>query len=383
MASIQDLEAALDARLPAERLSGAAPAALIEAARAWSDAVWADARARGAPDLPPDVVRRGREIAGRPIFICGAHRSGTTLVRDLLDSHPALSVLPAEGTFHTNLANQLAGKPDADRLAVMAGEWLRRLVNPINRPPYWLLGRTEAAQSPYVTFARTLAAWWSDGGPTRGAAHPSWPLVAVALAYASTTGRLDGPGVRHWVEKTPANEPFLDRLEAEFPALVVVHVIRHPFAVLASRKQLEVAATHGFAQFHRALEDLARSYRMAVQRAAGQTRYCLVRYEDLVADPAAATHALAGALDIEWTPSLLQPTVAGRPASTNSAAMASDERGVILPAPDLTNALTPSERDRVVAALGADATTLGYALPAVGAIRGRLLSLGRALRPQR
>ena len=55
--------------------------------------------------------------------------------------------------------------------------------------------------------------------------------------------------------------------------------------------------------------------------------------KDLVTDPSGVTHALADALGIDWSPLLLQPTVCGLPASTNSAAFARVERGVIIPLP--------------------------------------------------
>jgi hypothetical protein len=380
MTSIVHLEAALETLLPTDRLVGPAPQALIDAAHAWSNAVWAEAAHQGAAALTPELIARGLDLAERPVFICGAHRSGTTLVRDLLDGHPSLSVLPAEGTFYTNLATHLAKRTADERLPWLAGEWLRRLANPINRPPYWLLGRTDDAASPYVTFARTLAAWWTVAERQLAGSHPSWPLVAVSLAYATATDRLVEGGAKRWVEKTPANEPFIDRLVAEFPGATIVQVIRHPFAVLASRKQLEVAVAHRFRQFHRALDDLARSFRVAVERSSRADGYCLVRYEDLVADTSGATHALADALGIAWSPSLLQPTVCGLPASTNSAAFARRERGVIIPSPDRTGELTTSERAAIAVALGDDAAALGYELPAVGAVRGRLLSLTRAIR---
>ena len=380
MASIVQLEGDLERLFPVDRLVGPAPPTLIEAAQAWSAAVWGEAHLLGPVALSPDVVARGLEVARRPVFICGAHRSGTTLVRDLLDGHRSLSVLPAEGTFFTNLASHLDKRADADRLAWFAGEWLRRLANPINRPPYWLLGRTDEAGSPYVAFARTLAAWWAIVEQTLGPTHRSWPLVAVSLAYATATDRLVEGGVERWVEKTPANEAYIEQLVAEFPGATIVHVIRHPFAVIASRKQLEVAVGHRFGQFHRALDDLARSFRVAVERSSRTDGYCLVRYEHLVADTSAVTHALADALGINWSPSLLQPTVGGLPASTNSAAFARRERGVIIPPPDRTGELTTSERQAIAVALGDDAAALGYELPAVGAVRGRLLSLSRAIR---
>ena len=197
--------------------------------------------------LDPDDVERGLAVARRPVFICGAHRSGTTLVRDLLDGHPALCVLPSEGTFFTSLQAHLERRPPEDRQAFLGGEWLRRLANPINRPPYWLLGRSSCGVSPYVEFARVLGAWWSVVEERLGDRISAWPLVAVSLTYArATRGHATAVEPSRWVEKTPGNERFVRLLMREFPAAKIIHVVREPLAVLASRKRLEILATGSF-----------------------------------------------------------------------------------------------------------------------------------------
>lgn len=369
MPDLLALEARFDARLPVDRLRGPAPPALIHAACEWSDAVWQAARRAGPSTLAPAEIEIGIALAHRPVFICGAHRSGTTLVRDLLDGHPALSVLPAEGTYYTNLAPALSKYPSGDRLAVMASEWVRRLANPINRPPYWLLGRSASDGSLYVEFARGLAGWWYELERRFGATRPSWPLAAVAIAYARTTGQLLDVALSRWVEKTPANERFFAQLQQEFPSAVIVHVLRHPFAVLASRKQLEVDATGRFGQLQSALDDLEVSFRVAHARAAATSGYCRVRYEDLLDDPARETARIALAIGVSWTPSLLVPTVAGLPASTNTADGTRVERGVLIPSSDRTALLTDRERSHITAALGDVAQSLGYDLAAVPALR--------------
>jgi hypothetical protein len=372
--SLAALETEFDRRLPADRLRGPAPAALIAAGRAWSAAVLEAAATAGAATLDGDTIRNGLAIARQPVFICGAHRSGTTLVRDLLDGHPSLSVLPAEGTHLTNFAPTLASKPARDWLSIVAGEWVRRLANPINRPPYWLLGRSGDAGSPYVMFVRTLASWWREIESRFRATHQSWPLIAVALAWADAGGGLRAGTLSRWAEKTPTNERFLDVLTREYPAAVTIHVVRHPFAVLASRKQLEIDATGRFAQFARALDDLTVSFRVASERAADEPGYCRIRYEDVVAEPARETERLARALSIAWEPVLLTPTVAGQPASSNTANGARSERGRIAAPVDRLDVLTPNECTQAAETLSTLAFALGYDLtpaPSGGPSRSR------------
>jgi hypothetical protein len=355
LAGIVELEAALDRLLlppaPAERPDPS----WLDGARQWSSAVWSHAGALGAASPTPAMVARGLALAARPVFICGAHRSGTSLLRNLLDGHPALAVLPSEGTFYTNLEPRLAGLPPREQVSEMGQEWLRRLANPSNQPPFLLLGRSGAQASPYVEFARDLSAWWSILARGAGARWRQWPLVAVALAWAHRLGDGAIPDrLERWVEKTPTNERYLARLWAEFPEAKVIHVIRRPEAALASHKALLGARWRPGREVAAVYRNMARSLRIAVQqsRLAPSDRYLLVRYEDLVAEPAAAGRRLAAFLGIEPLPSLAEPTVATIPVSANSSFAGDRSRH--------KPALPLIERAILAAMSGGAALRLGY-----------------------
>src|SRR3569623_2060465 len=108
---ILDLERQLDSLLSRPRVTNGTVRAIPEASGRWSAAVWKEAQRDGPIDLTDLEISRGLEVAHRPVFVFGAYRSGTTLVRDLLDGHPALAVLPSEGTFFTSLAQRLRRLP--------------------------------------------------------------------------------------------------------------------------------------------------------------------------------------------------------------------------------------------------------------------------------
>jgi hypothetical protein len=339
--------------------------ALPPAALRWSEAVWAAAEAGGPAALGRAEVRLGLEIARRPIFICGAHRSGTTLVRDLLDNHPALSVLPSEGTFFTSSRWYLARHAPGRRLGLLGREWLRRLANPIHQAPYWVLGRSAEDDSPYVHFARCLMAWWPIARRYVGVSASSWPLAAIALAYAQCTGGLNESScVRNWVEKSPTNERYIARLQREYPRARVVHVVRHPLAVLASREEELRIADGGRLPARRIARSLERSYRIAARSGDGDDgHYLLMRYEDLLEKPRESVARLAAFLGIEPMPSLLEPSVAGRPAASNSSFRADAIPGHIEPGgASGVHSLNRQVRERLCVVLGDAAARLGYEL---------------------
>lgn len=390
-ASILRLEARLEPELAGWTGQRAASPAWLADAASWADAVWVAALAEGPAPLSPAERDDGLALARRPVFIVGAHRSGTTLVRDLLDDHPALVVLPAEGGFLTGFARRLERVPAAERAGCMAREWLRRTVNPINQPPFWLLGRSAPDASPYVDFARRILAWWSIVHDALDGTAPA-PLVAVALAWAGTrlgprpAGVRPLAGLHAWVEKTPTQERFLPRLRAAFPMARLIHVVRDPHDTFASRKAIEARAGLPF-RTARALREIARSYAVALRNTrASDDAYFLLRCEDLLHDPDRLTRDLAAFLDIEWQPSLLRPSVAGLPARPNSAFQPASpdgdgDSGRLQTTTALRRAetLSPRERAHIDARLAAAAGRLGYDIPvpplwrrAVAALRSQL-----------
>jgi Sulfotransferase family len=375
-ASIVHLERELDRYLSRPRVAVDDAQALSIAAARWSAAVWAAAGGAGPVELGIDEVARAFDLVRRPVFICGAHRSGTTLVRDMLDNHPALAVLPAEGTYFTNLKPRLLRQPQKLWLQSLGCEWLRRLSNPIHQEPYWLLGSSSEERSPYVEFARALMAWWPLTEERIGSIASSWPLVAVALAYAHcTSGFRANSRLRRWVEKTPTNERFLERLKSEFPDAKLIHVVRHPFAVYASHKYEKQQVRRKFRSGNRVLRDIGRSYRIALEQTCshGSDHYLLIRYEYLLQSTQAAVDQLAAFLNIEPLPILMQPTVGGLPTPSNSSFTADALPGRLNAAHQRwTTTLTSSDRERLTALVGESAASLGYDLPAISPWRSRL-----------
>ncbi len=173
--------------------------------------------------------------------------------------------------------------------------------------------------------------------------------------------------MHRWVEKTPTNERFLADIWRDFPDAKVVHVVRDPVAVIASRKRMEQHATGSFRAFRATLADLAESYRIAAaQRQLGNPeRYLLIRFEDLLANPATTIGCLAQFLGVENVPILHRPTSGGLIAASNSS-FGMAEAGTI----DRTrahgdiNVLSADEQLRLAVTVGDAAADLSYAVPA-------------------
>ncbi len=348
---IIEAEDVLNTLLPVYRLEESPSAALIKAAAMWSQTVWAAAVQLGPMALSAQQVSHGLKLAASPVFICGVHRSGTTLLRNLLDGHPELAVLPSEGTYFTNLEFKLQALSENEWPTFLGTEWLRRLANPINQPPYWLLGRTCAAGSPYVDFARYLMAWWKILYQRE---KTQWPHTAVVLAYASCTNT----AAALWVDKTPTNERFLNRIWKEMPGAKIIHVVREPVATLISRKEMEPAL-----YIRTVLKDMKLSFRVALTPSyLNDPRFLVVRYEQLCENPTTVTDQIASFLNIGFSESILRPTVAGLPVKANSSsAQQAGPDQILKPHQHLHNEQLPAAELRLLASyIGNLAAKLNY-----------------------
>lgn len=358
---ILDTEKEYNALLPAQRLAHGPSPQLLQAAEAWSNTVWATAKRLGPMPITKQQVNNGFCLAQNPVFICGVHRSGTTLVRNLLDAHPQLSVLPSEGTFYTNQEAKLHKLPENDWAVYLGTEWLRRLVNPINQPPYWLLGRSTIKASPYVDFARYVLAWWQLIEHKSGT---QWPHTAIVLAYAACTNNLSA---KFWVDKTPTNERFLQRIWQEMPQAKIIHLIREPIATVASRRAMEPGVSMGHI-----LNNLETSYLTALNYSEqNNPRFLLLRYEQLCNEPEQLTTRIAEFLTIDNSDMLRRATVAGMPAKANSSFKKDTVSGQVHSTEkhEQNNLISATGQWQIAAYIGHLANELGYPLPKTSIVK--------------
>ena len=231
-------------------------------------------------DLPPTVAPswQPRDAAwlrrapspfegrpARPLFVGACPRSGTTLLRVMLDNHPDLAV-PRETNFVRPLWWQRVRFGDlrdpANRRRV--AEWIFDPERGGGRLRDGGMSRREAV--------RRVA----DAPPTLGS------LVQACFAlHAEVHGK------PRWGDKRPAYSGFIGVLLELFPDAQVVNVVRDPRGTVASQVPMgwdppEVAFPAALARWEAAV---ARTDVFA--RRLRPDQLLDVRYEDLVADPRA------------------------------------------------------------------------------------------------
>jgi hypothetical protein len=331
-------------------------AELLAALADYSAAAVRDARMHGSIVPAAGDCIRALEWLLRPVFICGHHRSGTTLLQNLLDGHPQLVCLPSEGTYFTSfayVAKRSSGDRDLDRFAA---EWICRFVDP-NFEPHFRLGRSGENRAPAVDFARLLFGWHE--ALRRRVPGKLAPLLALAAAYWTTTAPMQAP--RAWVEKTPLNERRVGRF-AFFDAARFIQLVRDPRAVLASLEQVYRTGAPDRFDAAQSARSIGRSLQLAGSNARRlRGRYLVVRYEDLVNQPAGEIERVRRFLGIAADAALSLPTAGGRPVAANGS-FGAKVAGTIEPA--RPPPVLPAEQLTLLGAhVGSAARSFGYDVP--------------------
>lgn len=216
-------------------------------------------------------------MSAAPFFLLGAARSGTTLLRLVLDRHPRLSI-PPESHFLLPLLERF----------------------PIDRP----LDTAEARlAADLIAGHRRFADWPVDAAKLRAAFSALAPCPLAALVDRVFRLAIAPTGKPRWGDKTPAYTPYWRHLAALFPEARLLHLVRDGRDVAAS---LERLGWHGRGVYGRARYWRSRAAAAARSLARlGPGRCLVVRYEDLVLETESTVERICGFLGEEPVPEML------------------------------------------------------------------------------
>jgi hypothetical protein len=254
---------------------------------------------------------------GGPIFIVGSMRSGSTMLRLILDSHPRIAIGGETGFMGGLLATR--------------------------RIPGWKHG----------------AEWFGRIGWTQDELDARLRDFYSGMfeRYARSQGKV------RWGDKTPFHTSHMEQMDQVFPDAVFVGIVRHPGAVAASLHR----------HFHYAFDEAVAYWRDVNRQmltAAGDLgdRFTLCRYEDLVHDSEEVLRELMPAIGESFDEALLRhhevQKSQGSPKLTDgstSSRDAIDARRAERWADDLT----PEQRQSLTAA-GTLGGVFGYTLAGTG-----------------
>ena len=220
-----------------------------------------------------------------PIFIGGMQRSGTSLMRAMIGSHPDVAIFEWDLPLWTHIFERFKGRTLTEAQALtelLDAIFSSEKVAVCDLPP------DRAAVEERIAAAK------SSGSITCGLV-----FQCFLEEYARVLGR------PRWGLKTPHNEFFADDIFAAHPTARMVQLIRDPRDVAVSYQSYDggswaYSARDHVAQWRRSLElsqHHARRY---------EGRYLAVRYEDLVRQPDETMRRVCAIVGLDFRPCMLE-----------------------------------------------------------------------------
>ncbi len=211
-----------------------------------------------------------------PFFVLGAQRSGTTMLRLMLNQHPHL-VVPHETKFIVDFYRRLA---DYGNLATKENRI--RLLN--DMAEYDRENRCGHLKQIDDLLALPLTSYVEV-------------VDAVMQRYVRVFGK------RRWGDKTPSYTTDIEVLWQLFPGCQIIHLVRDGRDVALSQRGLSWGSEN--------LPRLAADWRWKtllchkVGQVLGPEHFLEIRYEDLVQEPATVLGRVCAFLGESYTPELL------------------------------------------------------------------------------
>jgi LPS sulfotransferase NodH len=259
-----------------------------------------------------------------PFFIVGCGRSGTTLLRTLLNGHPDIGV-PQESLFITDYLR-------ADGRVAMTT--LRKM----------LIREPELEE-------------WGIKPTLEDLDACNTPAEAIDRLHRIY---LTGKGKHRWGQKTPRFVRFVGLLHTHFPGARFIHVVRDPRAVVSSLISSDVHRSNALYASRRWLNDVGAG--IEAERDFPQ-QVIRVRYEDLVTDVETTLSSIASFLRFDYDAAMVAAAAQG--AAEYSRFYAAIHANLSLPPTDQfinkwKDRLSPSEVCLVESITGPRMLNLGY-----------------------
>jgi hypothetical protein len=207
-------------------------------------------------------------------FIVGVGRSGTTLLRLMLDAHPNLAI-PPETVFVPELMATADGGADSEGV---------------------------------MDFLRSTRRWPDLQIPDEEMAARLGELPALdggAVARAMFTLYAERQGKERWGDKTPKYSLHMTDLEQALPEARFVHLIRDGRDVALSRARMVEGRGDPPPPPTRVARRWKRRIHEAREMSRDVTHYMELRYEDLVTDTEPSLRRVAEFIELDWDPAML------------------------------------------------------------------------------
>ena len=261
-------------------------------------------------------------VLNNAIFILGSHKSGTSLVRNLLDGASSIFVLPFETHFFEITGHWIdyplryhpPEKLSFDQVMKRIEENIILPQEDDNSLDKYGGGSVPTAKWNQIAFKEHLNKTGKESylsGNMRG-----FILAYIEAIYLAINGTLPDSSLR-FVEKSVENAEYATYLARLFPDSKFIHVIRNPYAVITSLRKYKVLSNN-YPFLSTLISTMEKSYYYACVNPLTIKNYRVLKYEDLLMSPISVMQSLASFLDISFESVMLKPTNLGEEWAGNS-----------------------------------------------------------------
>lgn len=240
----------------------------------------------------------------KPIFIIGVHKSGTTLVRSLLDGHPNLFVIPIETHIFKFNGHWVdypyrSNFPENKSVKKIKEEYLGWIKKTNNLPANF-----KGGEVPTDWNLRLIKSYFDQYGRFTSLKE-SITSYFEAMAYSMGADKK-----KRFVEKSVENAEFAIDLKNLFPDAKFIHILRNPYANIVSIRNFSIGNHYPYIKtIYKALYN---NYYFLYKNRNIITDYKIVRYEDLVKKTKLQMDKIADFLNIPHAKILYKPTNKGK-----------------------------------------------------------------------
>ena len=211
-----------------------------------------------------------------PIFIVGAPRSGTTLLRNMLNRHPAIAIYRESDFYHYvyRRRRSFGNLGDLRNRQCLVREYLS----------------TRGVRRMQMELQALEATLLEDG-----VSYHAF-FLSLLRSYAQAQGK------RRCGEKTPRHALITEELCQWYPDASIIHLVRDPRDVVASLMRMPWADHNVLGNAHLWLR-----FNLAARSSQHRPKYLLVHYEQLVTQPEQELRHICSFIGEDYSAIMLVP----------------------------------------------------------------------------
>jgi hypothetical protein len=238
-----------------------------------------------------------------PIFILGAHKSGTSLFRSLLDNHPELYVIPFETHLFNNLGYPISYeyfKQHHNNIKFFIDNCTKHL-NHINNAKDKYADSINIDRFDINTFIEEIS-------KTQGVSNANELIISYFSSVYKSDKQVEFDSSKRIVEKSVTHHEYALELAHIFPEAKFIHIIRNPYANWVALRKYKSLNNTGGPLLYRIANTFINSYYFLYRNQRLINNYKILKYEDLLMDSEKTMIEISNFLDIQYNENLLQPT---------------------------------------------------------------------------